>query len=197
MSVPTIVMMKTRVSIQTPFDILNDGIDQNCDGVDASLLDGDGDGFTEDVDCDDTDANINPIAPDIPNDGIDQNCDGVDAQGNDSDGDGFIDIIDCDDTNPFIYPGAPEIPVDGIDQDCDGADGELSSDTDGDGFDDVDDCQPFDPSIFRRHQRPTGMGSIKIAMVKMISSLVWMETAMAFHKRSIVMTQSQIYTCGS
>ena len=36
-------------------DIPEDGIDQNCDGVDATLLDGDGDGFTVDVDCDDTD----------------------------------------------------------------------------------------------------------------------------------------------
>ena len=38
-------------------------------------VDGDEDGFTEDVDCDDTNADINSNAEEIC-DGIDNNCDG-------------------------------------------------------------------------------------------------------------------------
>ena len=38
------------------------------------------------------------------------------------------------------------------------------------------------------------MALIKIVMVKMKSSLVWMEMEMAFRVVSIVMTQNQIYT---
>lgn len=60
-------------------DIPNDGIDQDCDGSDATgPVDADGDGFTSEDDCNDADASINPGATDIPNDGIDQNCDGSD-----------------------------------------------------------------------------------------------------------------------
>ena len=62
-----------------------DGVDNNCDGLvdDADLavncnqpVDFDGDGFAEDVDCDDTDPDVNPNAPETC-DGIDNNCDGL------------------------------------------------------------------------------------------------------------------------
>ena len=62
-------------------DIPDDGIDQDCDGSDATTpppADADADGYPVTVDCDDDDASINPGATDIPNDGIDQNCDGAD-----------------------------------------------------------------------------------------------------------------------
>ena len=98
-------------------------------------VDQDGDGYRDDLDCNDdpNDPNapfINPGATDADTDGIDQNCDGVD--GPDSDGDGFADINtggdDCDDGNPNINPNGAEIPGNGIDEDCDGVDGAATAD---------------------------------------------------------------------
>lgn len=48
-------------------------------------FDGDGDGYcVSDGDCDDSDFDIRPFAPDPEGDGVDQNCDGVDGEAADA-----------------------------------------------------------------------------------------------------------------
>ena len=150
------------------------GIDDDCDGLidsmDPSLVgigvwfrDADGDNFgsftnflnacTQPIgyisisgDCDDNNANINPLAQEVCN-GLDDDCDGlVDADDpsaigvsiwfRDMDGDAFgdpnrpvssctqpfgfvLNNQDCNDNNSSVNPGAREI-CNGIDDDCDG-----------------------------------------------------------------------------
>ena len=124
--------------------------------------DADGDGFTTDTDCNDSDTAVNPDAAELC-DGVDNNCDGEIDEGllitvyDDLDADGYGDpgaasevcsigadqvdnADDCDDTNADSFPGAAE-RCDGFDNDCDGTvDNDLNydwfADTDGDGFGD-------------------------------------------------------------
>ena len=143
-----------------------DGLDNDCSGAeDDDAIDAlpwypdtDGDGIGASVpawaceppadhvaeagDCDDTDIDTYPGAPESC-DGSDNDCDGstdedpVDASWwySDGDGDGYGDAAtatwacsgalaiggDCDDTDDTIHPGALEVCGDGIDNDCDQA----------------------------------------------------------------------------
>jgi len=160
-------------------------IDDDCDGTaDDGLptttyyLDGDGDGFgtttsadfcedpgvgyaTNNTDCNDTNAQINPTATELCN-GIDDNCNNQIDEGLpftdyyvDSDGDGYgagtaasfcanpgasyaTTNTDCNNGDANIYPGATET-CNGVDDDCDGSadEGVLNTyyaDADGDGY---------------------------------------------------------------
>ncbi len=133
----------------------------------GSGTDEDGDGYTAEEDCDDTDADINPGADEVC-DGVDNDCDGTIDIGAidmssfyaDDDGDGFgdaadstlaceadsgtvADATDCDDSDAGVNPDAEEV-CDGIDNDCDGTvdvgasdAGTFYDDDDGDGYGDA------------------------------------------------------------
>jgi len=117
-------------------DVLVDGLDDDCDGVDGPDVDGDGapDMGAGGTDCDDADPAVGPSRPELCN-GHDDNCDGtIDGLSPldgepvyaDLDGDGSGDPLDlllacappqgyvdnaddCDDLDPFVSPDAPEL----------------------------------------------------------------------------------------
>jgi hypothetical protein len=116
------------------------------------FVDGDGDGFDVDEDCDDTDASVHPEADEVC-DFVDNDCDSLIDEADpdvtdalsvwvDADGDGFgadgdpttvcavpsgyaEQAGDCDDLRTDTHPGAPEL-CDELDNDCDN---EVDEDT--------------------------------------------------------------------
>jgi len=58
-------------------DAPDNGIDENCDGVDATIKDKDKDGHVVPQDCEDTTAAIHPGAVEIYGNGADEDCNGV------------------------------------------------------------------------------------------------------------------------
>lgn len=108
-------------------------------GYDPNVPDNDGDWYSENVDCDDDDPSIHPLATEVDED-IDEDCDGFFDEGEgddpfvlceDADGDGFGGIVcgvdvgvnnddDCDDSNATIVPNRDEVDDNVIDDDCDG-----------------------------------------------------------------------------
>ncbi len=142
--------------------LVDNATDNDCDGLVETTYypDADGDSYgdssssgsvlnspdstyviTDNTDCDDSDAGVNPGAQEILNDGIDNDCDGTAQTGDtyyrDADGDGFgdpnnpttalsqpsgyvVDNTDCNDNDYGIYPGQVEWCNDGVDNNCDG-----------------------------------------------------------------------------
>jgi hypothetical protein len=67
-------------------EVLDNGVDENCDGIRGVKLDRDGDGYDRDepgakapFDCNDANGQIHPGAVDIPRNVIDEDCDRQDA----------------------------------------------------------------------------------------------------------------------
>jgi Putative metal-binding motif/RTX calcium-binding nonapeptide repeat (4 copies) len=82
-------------------------------------IDGDGDGFSSAVDCNDANAGIFPGAREIFSNGIDENCNGIDDVNLDVDRDGFPRPADCNDNDPKIRPNAVEVRGNNVDENCD------------------------------------------------------------------------------
>jgi len=61
-------------------EIVENGVDENCDGADGINLDRDGDGSNRPADCNDNNRDIRPGARDVPGNSIDEDCAGGPAQ---------------------------------------------------------------------------------------------------------------------
>jgi Notch-like protein len=99
--------------------------DHDCDGIYApcAVDDQDADGVSVSAgDCDDTDPQAYPGAPEKCGDGIDQDCFGGDLLCSaipDTDNDGFHVGVDCNPNDQAVNPWAPET-CNYADDDCDG-----------------------------------------------------------------------------
>jgi len=118
-------------------------------------------GVCGEVDCDDSDPEVNPGADESEaagncGDGVDNDCDGLpdlcdpDCGECDVDGDGYEAEIccgeDCDDNDSSINPDAEEICGSGVDENCNGEVDE-GGDGDGDGYTCLIDCDDTNPDV--------------------------------------------------
>jgi enediyne biosynthesis protein E4 len=110
----------------------------------VSTIDNDGDGFSVNIDCDDTNENINPGLPEIVYNGWDDDCNPLTLD-DDLDEDGFNNALDCDDTNAEVNPNMIEQVYNGWDDDCNPL--TLDDDLDEDGFNSALDCDDTNAEV--------------------------------------------------
>jgi hypothetical protein len=135
-------------------EILDNEVDENCDGTKARTLDIDHDGFVPPEDCNEGNASINPAAHEVPDNNVDENCDTTKAFTTDKDGDGYDKEgvpgakapYDCNDNADGIHPGAVDVAENGVDEDCSGAD-RQDLDKDRDGYERPYDCNDANAGI--------------------------------------------------
>ncbi|MCP4091768.1 MAG: PKD domain-containing protein, partial [Gammaproteobacteria bacterium] len=109
--------------------------------------DTDGDGYPSNVDCDDSNAAVNPGATEVYYNGLDDDCNPATPDDPDMDSDGYDYTVDCDEGNASVNPGATEV-CNFIDDNCDGSIDELF-DTDGDGVTSCGgDCNDGDANVY-------------------------------------------------
>ena len=141
--VPALCLLTTGCPTSSTDD--DDASDSLCNGerdtgefTTDDTYDADGDGFfdpsdpgcaatydADQLDCDETDAFVNPGEEEVACNSKDDDCDGSTRDASDLDDDGYTDCDgDCDDGDPDINPGADDVPCNGVDEDCNGSDGE-------------------------------------------------------------------------